>query len=77
MVVGGGTSIECSIIYTTHSDWLVVRLTIYFTNTEATVRWTSSQGVELMASNEDRQKRRRDRKKTDRNCQKEKQGQPN
>ena len=43
-----------------HGVWLVVRLTIYFTNTEvsmeATVSWTSSRGVELMASNEDRRR---------------------
>ena len=30
----GGTSVACSTIYTTHV-WLVVCLTIYFTNTEA------------------------------------------
>ena len=47
-----------------HGVWLVVCLTIYFTNTEAsteaTVSWTSSRGVELMASNEDRLRRRRE-----------------
>ena len=44
-----------------HGVWLVVRPTIYFTNTEATVSWTSNQGVELMASNEDSLRRRRER----------------
>ena len=47
-----------------HGVWLVVRPTIYFTNTEAsteaTVSWTSSRGVELIASNEDRLRRRRE-----------------
>ena len=47
-----------------HGVWLVVCPTIYFTNTEAsteaTVSWTSSRGVELMASNEDRLRRRRE-----------------
>ena len=38
-----------------HDVWLVVRPTIYFTNTEATVSWTSSQGVELMATEQRRQ----------------------
>ena len=35
-----------------HGVWLVVRPTIYFTSTEATVSWTSRRGVELIASNE-------------------------
>ena len=34
---------------------------VYFTNTEATVNLTSSRGVELMASNKDRLRRRRER----------------
>ena len=38
----------------THGDWLVVCLTIYITNTEATVSWTSSWGIKLKASNEDK-----------------------
>ena len=38
-----------------HGVWLVVRPTIYFTNTEATVSWTSSRGVELMATEQRRQ----------------------
>ena len=42
-----------------HDIWLVIRLTIYFTSTEATVSWTSSWGVQLMASNKDRLRRRR------------------
>ena len=44
-----------------HGVWLVACPTIYFTNMEATISWTSSQGIELMASNEERLKRRRER----------------
>ena len=58
----GGTSFACLTIYATYTvfGWSVVDvggtsvacLTIYFTNMEATVSWTSSRGVELIASNE-------------------------
>ena len=42
-----------------HGVWLVVRPTMYFTNTEATVSWTSSWGVEH--GQQRRQSRRRER----------------
>ena len=41
--------------------WLVVRPTIYFTNMEATVSWTNSRGVKVMASNEEILRRRMER----------------
>ena len=52
--------------FTLHTWWLVGGVsvacpTIYFTNMEAPVSWTSSQGVELMASYKDRLRRRRER----------------
>ena len=50
----GGTSIACLTIYATYTQWLVSRTLYDFTNTEATVSWTSSRGVELMASNKDK-----------------------
>ena len=42
-----------------HGVWLFVRPTMYFTNTEATVSWTSSWGVEY--GQQQRQRRRRER----------------
>ena len=40
---------------------VVSRMPYDFTNTEATVSWTSSREVELMASNKDKLRRRRER----------------
>ena len=58
-LVGGRASHARQIML--HTQCWVSRTPYDFTNTEATVSWTSSRGIELMASSEDKLSRRRER----------------